>query len=398
MELESISTETMAEAVAYATDIRRKLHSQPELTWKEYATGKFLAEQLATFPKLTVDYPVAETGVIARLKGGKTGPTIALRADMDALPLTEQTGVSYRSQTDGVMHACGHDGHMANLLGAIRILHDHSHEICGELIFVFQPAEEGGAGAKKICESGALADADGVFGLHGWPELELGKFYVKDGAAFAANAILDIQVKGQGCHGAMPHLGTDQILIGARIVEQIQSIASRMTAPTEPVVVTIGEFHAGTTDNIIPETAHLRGTIRAMSSERLQVVSDRIAAIATAVASSHGAEAEVNIKPCYPAVINHKGATDYLRSCFKKHFREDPTCEMPAPTMGSEDFSFYLQERPGSYFLLGLSAPDWQTHSLHSPFFDFNDKALTFGIRAFLAIVADMVSFPRFQR
>lgn len=378
----------LPEVVAF----RRARHQAPELTWQEEATAAAVAHELQQIPGIEVTQGVGRLGVVGLLRGPSAGPCVALRADMDALPVEEKTGVSYSSRNSGVMHACGHDGHMANLLGAAKILSKRRADIKGSVKFIFQPAEEGGAGALQMCDDGVLENpkVDVIFGLHGWPQQEVGKIFVMDGAMMAAQTGLKIKISGKGGHAGLPHLSTDQILTGARIVEALQQVASRFVAPTDPVVLTISTFHGGKASNVIPDTVELSGTLRTLSLDVQQRVLQRIKEIVEGVAQVHGAVGELEIIPGYPPTINHTVPTDFVLATAEKVLGTGAANRMSTATMGAEDFSYFLERCPGSFFFLGVDDGRAGGYpSLHHPHFDFNDDALPAGIKMFANLALD---------
>jgi amidohydrolase len=372
---------------------RHERHQTPELTWKETATAEAVATALDKIPGLKVQRGVAKLGVVATLKGDAGGPTVALRADMDALPIEERTGVAYCSKHAGVMHACGHDGHMANLLGSAIVLSRLKSRLRGTVKFIFQPAEEGGAGARAMCDDGALKnpDVDMIFGLHGWPELEVGKVFVKDGPFMAAHAEVRLTVKGTGCHAAMPHLGTDQILASARLIDALQTVSSRIFAPVEPVALTIATIHAGKAFNVIPPEVAMTGSLRTVTKASEELAVRHIRTIAAGIAQATGTTIDVELLPSYPAVVNHAAPTAMLAQVAAQALGAAQVVRMPAPTMAAEDFAFFLERCPGSYFFLGVNDRGAKGYpSLHDPHYDFNDKSLPTGMRVYahLALAA----------
>lgn len=377
----------IAESIAEIVRFRRARHAHPELTWHEEATSQAIVEELQRIPGVEIKAPVAKYGVVATIRGERPGPVIAFRADIDALPITEETGKPYASKTPGVMHACGHDGHTANLLGTVRVLAALRDQIRGTIKFLFQPAEEGGAGGAAMCREGVLEDpnVDVIFGLHCWPELPCGSIGVKYGPFMASSTDISITVRGVGGHAAMPHRSTDQVLIAARIIEGLQSVSSRIIAPAEPVVVSITQIHAGSSRNIIPTTVEMSGTLRALTFEGRGKAQEAIRQIAEGIATTYGATAEVSFVEHYPPTINHDGPTRFLHELAKRVLSPDVVTELKTPTLGAEDFSFYLERVPGSFFVLGVH--DGRTGGypgLHSPHFDFNDEALSTGIKTFV--------------
>ena len=363
-------------------NVRHELHAHPELSWQEVNTARRIEDRLQKLNAFDSITRVANTGVVAVLKGRGQGPTVALRADMDALPVTEKTGAAYTSKNAGVMHACGHDGHMAVLLGAASALTALRDEIPGKIKFIFQPAEEGGAGGEALCKAGVMKDVDAIFGLHGWPECPLGKIIVNSGPMLASTSDIHITVAGKGTHAAYPHRGTDQILIGARIVEGMQSIAAREVDPTDTVVISITTFHGGRATNIIPDQIEISGTLRTLDLKTREFCSKRIQEIAEGIAALHGAKAKVSIKHGYPVTKNHEKQAKFVEETAKDVLGADSIAPFTAPSMGAEDFSYYLLEKPGAFFFLGVDDGRAGGYPpLHHPAYDFNDQALVHGVR-----------------
>lgn len=369
------------------TSLRHTFHQFPELTWCEEQTGHRIARQLEQIPGMQVKSGVAKFGVIGLLEGGLDGPTIALRADMDALPITEATNLAYSSQSQGVMHACGHDGHMAALLGAAKVLSKLRSKLKGRIKFIFQPAEEGGAGALEMCNAGVLSKpkVDVVFGLHAWPEAPLGSIWVKPGPIMASNTEIKVSVRGKGCHAAMPHLGTDQVLVAARMIDAMQSLVSRHVSPSDPVALSITKVEAGRATNVIPELVVFEGTLRAVRSDvRLSVIK-ALETMLEGLASAHGVSVQLTAKTVYPETVNHEGPAEYVYQVGHELFGAQNVKRIPSASMGAEDFSFYLERVPGAFFFLGVnehSAAD-SIIPLHHPKFNFNDKALPVAIKMF---------------
>lgn len=373
----------LAEVIAF----RQERHAHPELTWQEKETAAAIAARLRAIDGISVQDGVGKLGVVGLIEGGAPGPTIALRADMDALPVREATGCRYASRHDGVMHACGHDGHMANLLGSAMILARLRQHLRGRIKLIFQPAEEGGAGGEAMCRAGVLDNpaVDVIFGLHGWPGLAVGDVFVKSGPLLAATATIKIVVSGTGCHAAMPHLGTDQILIAARIIEAVQMLSSRHIAPTEPMALSITQINGGTTHNVIPAKVEMQGTLRTFSIETYERVTAQLKRLVEGIATAHGANATLTIDPGYPATVNDERATQFLEDVAQQVLKGAQVRRLAAPTMGGEDFAYYLQRVPGSFFFLGVDDGRAGGYpSLHHPAYDFNDQALPNGIRLFV--------------
>ena len=365
--------------------LRRELHAQPELGYKEVATVARVTSMLETLPGLTLRRNVAVTGLVATLGATKSGPCVALRADMDCLPIQEETGLPYASTKPGLMHACGHDGHTAALVGAALVLAQIRDELSGPVKFIFQPAEEGGAGGRRMTEEGALENphVDAIFGHHNMPgaDLALGDVMLRPGPFMGGTCDFTIEVRGRGGHAASPHTAVDPIYVGAQIVNALQSLVSRTTNPVETLVVTVGRFHAGTATNIIPETAELEGTIRSLSPDMLKHAPERLAALGRSIAAAHGAVAEVRLHPGYPVTVNDDRAAAYVADVARvvagtEHVRADYP-----PTLGAEDFSYFLQARTGCYYFVGTRPPE-RAHVpfCHHPKFDYNDDALPLAI------------------
>ncbi len=377
----------IAKVFAKVKALRHSLHEKPELSWNEVETSKFIAKALRHIPGVVVTEGVGKLGVVGLLDSGKPGPVVALRADMDALPIEEASEVPYRSCHRGIMHACGHDGHMANLLGAAEVLSALKSELVGKVKFIFQPAEEGGRGALVMCDDGVLKnpDVDVIFGLHGWPELDVGKLYFSKGPLMASTTTFSVTVTGQGCHAAMPHLGTDQVLIASRMIDQVQSIVSRRIAPTDAVALTITKFNAGSAVNVIPERANFSGTLRALSEEVRQRVMGEFKQILEGIALAHRVSVHIEWEEGYPATVNDPDATEFLMDVARAVLPAGTAALIPAPTMGGEDFAYFLERVKGAYFFLGMKPPHaTQYPSLHHPQYDFNDEALPVGMSLFV--------------
>ena len=380
------TSQVLAEVIAF----RHERHCHPDLTWQEQATAAAIEAQLGQIDGLVITPGVGRHGVVALLTGDLPGPTIALRADMDALPIQEATGKVYASSKPGVMHACGHDGHMANLLGSAKVLSRLRRHLRGQVKFIFQPAEEGGAGAEEMCLDGVLEHpaVDLIFGLHGWPESPCGKVSLKSGPMMASTTVFHVTVSGTGCHAAMPHLGTDQVLTAARIIEGLQSISSRIMAPTEAIALSVTKVNGGTADNVLPSTVQLAGTLRTMNLSAKERAMGAMLKLVQGIAAANGATAEIRFERGYPPMINDAKATDYLFEVASAMLGSDQVEHLEVPTMGGEDFAFYLQRVPGAFFFLGVGDGRKGGHpGLHHPGFDFNDAALGAGIKMFVGAV-----------
>ncbi|MBL6946789.1 MAG: amidohydrolase [Rhodospirillales bacterium] len=358
---------------------RRDLHAHPELGFEEERTSDIVAAKLEEFG-IEVHRGLGGTGVVGSLKNGD-GPAIGLRADMDALPMTETADIPHKSTTPGKMHACGHDGHTTMLLGAARYLAE-TKRFKGTVRFIFQPAEEGKGGGREMVNEGLFEKfpVTAVFGMHNWPEMPLGSFAVKDGPMMAAADNFEILITGKGGHGAMPHTCIDPIAIGAEIVGAVQMIASRTTHPVDSVVVSVTNFHAGEDYGIIPETARLRGTVRTFRLEVQDNAEESIRRIADGICAAHGATAEVTYTRRYPPTVNHADEAKIAGDMAAEMFGEASVDRNPVPTMGAEDFSFMLREVPGCYIWAGAKPVDVEeVPGLHNPAYDFNDELLPIG-------------------
>ena len=394
----------LIEVVApHATAIRRELHRFPELMFKESRTCAKVCAELTELGITHVQGLAGGTGVVAYLPSTHanplTQPTVGLRADMDALPIRENTGLPYASENPGVMHACGHDGHTAILLGAARAL-ANTDDRPNNVVLVFQPAEEGGAGGEKMCAEGAidgslkdkgiLTAVDVMFGLHGWSELELGKVSTRVGPLLAATDEFTVTITGNGGHAAYPHKCVDPIVAAAQITTALQTIVSRETAPVDSAVVTVGAILAGDANNVIPETAEMRGTIRSLTPERRKAAELSFRRITTGIAEALGCTADIQWHVGYPVTFNHEGATERFRTIARAAIGEDRVIDEPHPTMGGEDFSFYGLHVPACFFLLGLRPAHMpQYPRVHTAKFDFNDDALPLGIEMMVRLALD---------
>ncbi|MEP2452797.1 MAG: M20 aminoacylase family protein [Nitratireductor sp.] len=357
---------------------RRQLHRRPELNFDLFETSTFVADKLREFGCDEVATGIAKTGVVGLIRGRLgDGPTIGLRSDMDALPINEASGVPHASETPGKMHACGHDGHTAMLLGAAKYLTE-TRNFHGTVAVIFQPAEEGGGGGRVMVKEGLMErfGIERVFGMHNAPGLPVGQFATRPGAIMASTAEFTITIKGKGGHAAFPHQTVDPIVITSRIVGAMQSIASRSADPVDPLVVSVTKFHAGDAYNVIPETAEIAGTVRTLRRETADLAEERIRALVTGIAVASGAEANIHYDRNYPVTFNHAEETDFAVAVARDVAGEakvDP--QMPA-MMGGEDFSYMLEARPGSFVFVG----NGDTANLHHPAYDFNDEAIPHGI------------------
>ncbi|MDY6803856.1 MAG: M20 family metallopeptidase [Cyanobacteriota bacterium] len=368
---------------------RRRLHQRPELGFKENLTAEFIAQKLQEWA-IEHQTGIAKTGIAAIIDSGKPGPVLGIRADIDALPIYELNDVPYRSLHDGMMHACGHDGHTAIALGVAHYLANHRQNFTGKVKIIFQPAEEGPGGAKPMIEEGVLKnpDVEAIVGLHLWNNLPLGTVGVRSGALMAATERFDCTVMGKGGHGAMPHQTIDSILVGAQIINALQTIVARNIDPLKSAVITIGEFHGGRAYNVIADTARLNATVRYFDLAYGDYLPERIEQVIAGVCQSHGASYEYNYNRRYPAVINDEKIASLVRSVAETVV-ETPAGVVPeCKTMGGEDMSFFLQEIPGCYFFLGsANAEKNLAYPHHHPRFDFDETVLSVGVEIFVRCV-----------
>jgi len=335
-------------------EIRRNIHAHPELRFEENRTSDLVAEALSSWG-ISVFRGMGKTGVVGRLDGDLgPGKMIGLRADMDALPLQEHNNFEHTSRNPGKMHACGHDGHTAMLLGAAQYLSNH-RDFKGTVIFIFQPAEEGGAGAKEMIKDGLFKEfpCDAVFGLHNWPGLEEGHFGVTTGPMMASSNAFEITIKGKGGHAALPHNSADPVLTGVQVVQALQSIITRNKRPVDAAVLSITQFHAGETSNVIPDSAFIGGTVRTFTIEVLDLIEERLREISHTVASAFDCQAEVEFRRSYPPLINHANEVAFAAEVMSEVVGAQNVNTSIDPTMGAEDFAFLLLEKPGCYVFLG---------------------------------------------
>jgi hippurate hydrolase len=364
--------------------LRRDIHREPELGFDTERTAQKVLAALDGLP-LDIETGVARNGIVATLWGGE-GPTVALRADMDALPIEEETGLPFSSEIEGRMHACGHDGHTSMLVGAAHALsqRDLRDRLNGTVKFVFQPAEEGGGGGRVMVDEGVADDVASIFALHLWPGLPFGKVATKAGPIMAAADAFEMEIRGSGGHGAMPHLAADAVVIAAQVVTTLQTVVSREIDPVEPAVLTVGEIGAGTAFNIIPEKARLGGTVRTLNPDLRERMPGRIEALARGVAKGMRGDAILDYTFSYPVTVNEEAAADRVLEVAEDLFGAESVLELPNPSMGAEDFAFYLEKVPGAFIWLGIGE---EVSGLHTPKFAFDEKVLPRG-SALLAALA----------
>ena len=381
----------LRESHARIAALRRDLHAHPETAFVEERTAGVVARFLEA-AGVTTHRGIAKTGVVGALKVGSGTAAIGLRADMDALHLTEKNTFGHCSQHAGVMHACGHDGHTAMLLAAAEYL-AATRRFDGTVYFIFQPAEEGLGGGRQMVEEGLFTrfPMQQVFGLHNWPGIPVGQMAVMPGPVMASSDEVEITVRGQGAHAAMPHQGADPVLAGAAMVQALQSIVSRNVPPVESAVVSITQFHAGDAYNVIPDTAVLRGTVRAFSPELQDQMEAAIGRVCQGVAAAHGVSVEVRYRRGYPPTVNDAHATELCRVAARSVLGDANVLTDVAPTMGAEDFAFMLREKPGCYVWLG-NGPGAGGCMLHNPHYDFNDDIIPLGASYWVRLVEQLLA------
>lgn len=373
---------------------RRDLHQHPELAFEEVRTAALVAEELGRLG-LEVRRGVGKTGVVGLLSGAEPGPTVMLRCDMDALPILEENDSPYRSQTPNKMHACGHDGHTTVALGVAKLLAAEQARMRGQVLFVFQPAEEIGQGARAMLKDGVWGDEKPVacFGMHVWPELPVGELIVSAGALMTGAAIFEVEITGKGSHAARPHLSHDPLMCGVQLVNAYQSIISRNLDPIESAVLSVTQFQAGQAFNVIPGHAHLKGTFRTFTAGAQQLIIDRLQSLTASIAEGMGCEAKLTIDVRVPPLYNDAGITGRLLEAYQKTMPEYRYHSDPAfKTMESEDVAYFLEAVGGTYLLVGSGypAPTWN-HGLHHPQFDLNEEVLVVGASLLAAALSDYV-------
>ena len=369
---------------------RRDIHAHPELAYQETRTAALVADRLHDWG-LDVHTGMAKTAVIGTLSRG-TGPIVGLRADMDALPILEANEFEYRSTVDGTMHACGHDGHTAMLLGAARYLAAYP-EFSGTIHFIFQPAEEAAGGAKLMIDEGLFErfPVDAIFGMHNWPGLAVGKFAMRSGAMMASLDCFDICIEGKGTHGALPHHGIDPILASASVVEAVQSIVSRNVDPLRAAVISVTKIHAGDAHNVIPERAELGGGIRCFDPNLRVYLRARLEEVVTGVAEAMNASASIEYVSTYPAVMNDVAATRLAADVASDIVGSQCVETQAEPVLGSEDFSYMLERKPGCYVFIG-NGVDQGGCMIHNPGYDFNDEILCVGATYWVRLAQSFLS------
>jgi len=371
----------------YVISMRREFHENPELSWKEIRTSKRIKEELDKMGILWKS--CARTGVVATIKGALPGAVVGLRADIDALPITEENDVSYKSQSDGVMHACGHDGHAAMLLGTAKALKAVQKEIAGTVKLLFQPAEEKAGGAKKMIEDGALDGVDAILGIHLWNDIPAGKMNIQPGPRMASGDVVYIDFIGKGGHGSLPNQTVDPVVIASSFIMNSQTILSREKSPLDSVVFTIGEMKAGTRFNVIPDKAHMEGTFRCFSEEARKRTGEAIKRQAEMTAESYRAKAVVTIEEAMPATINNPDIAELARGVGKRIVGEE-NLVFQEKTTGSEDMAYYLQKIPGAIAFVGSGHEEkGRSFPHHHPKFDINEESLANGMALYFGFAME---------
>ena len=381
----------LAELHPEITEWRRDIHQHPEILFDTERTSALVADKLRSFGADDVVTGIGRTGVVAVIKGKSTasGKTIGLRADMDALPIQEQTGLDYASKTPGAMHACGHDGHTAMLLGAAKYLCE-TRNFDGTAVVIFQPAEEGGGGGKEMCDDGMMErfGIDEVYGMHNWPQMPAGQFAIRSGPFFAASDMFDIKITGKGGHAAKPQETVDPTVVASHLVLALQSIVSRNANPVDQMVVSVTSFETSSTAfNVIPEAVHLRGTVRTLSAEMRDLAEKRLIELAEGTATAFGAQADAEYRRTYPVMSNSETQTEFAAKVAES---VSGACAQADLVMGGEDFSFMLEERPGAYILIG----NGDTAAVHNPNYNFNDDAIPAGCSWWAEIIEQGMPAP----
>jgi len=373
---------------------RRDIHQHPELLYDVHRTAAFVADRLREFGCDEVTTGLGRTGVVGVIKGRKPAPgaadvkVIGLRADMDALPIEEQTNLAYASKTPGLMHACGHDGHTAMLLGAARYLAE-TRNFAGNAVVIFQPAEEGGAGAAAMIKDGLMERfaIDQVYGMHNGPGIPVGSFAIRPGPIMAATDAIDFRIEGLGGHAARPHICIDPVLAGAQLITALQSVVARSVDPLESAVVSVCEFYAGNARNVIPQVVELKGTVRTLKPHIRKLVEQRVREVAAGVALSTGTRIDVTYERGYPVTVNHALQTD-IATEVAKQIAGDANVHDTPPMMGAEDFSYMLEARPGAFIFCG----NGDSAGLHHPAYNFNDDAIVYGTSYWIKLVENTLA------
>jgi hippurate hydrolase len=390
----------LADAAAIAA-VRRDIHAHPELCFEEQRTSDLIARQLTDWG-IAVHRGMARTGVVGIIRNGSSERAVGLRADIDALPMTEHNSFAHASRHRGKMHACGHDGHVAMLLAAAKHLSRH-RDFDGTVYLVFQPAEEGGGGAREMMRDGLFEQfpMEAIFGAHNWPGMQVGQFAIKNGPCFASSNEFKLTIHGKGGHAAMPHDGVDPVPVACQMVQAFQTIITRNKRPIDAGVISVTMIHAGEATNVVPDTCVMEGTVRSFTLEVLDLIERRMKEIAEHTAAAFGARCEFEFVRNYPPTINHPRETEFVRRVMAELVGADNVQEFE-PTMGAEDFSFFLQHKPGAYFLIGNGDGSHRDGGhgmgpcmLHNPSYDFNDDLIPLGATLWVRIAEQWLAAAR---
>jgi len=390
----------LADAAAIAA-VRRDIHAHPELCFKEERTADVIAQQLTGWG-IPVHRGMGTTGVVGIVKNGTSRRAIGLRADIDALPMTEHNTFAHASKHPGKMHACGHDGHTAMLLAAAKHLSKHRH-FDGTVYLIFQPAEEGGGGAREMIKDGLFEQfpMEAIFGAHNWPGMKVGQFAIKDGPCFASSNEFKITIRGKGAHAAMPHNGIDPVPVACQMVQAFQTVITRNKRPIDAGVISVTMIHTGEATNVVPDSCEIQGTVRTFTLELLDMIEQRMKAIAEHTCAAFDASCEFSFHRNYPPTINHTAETAFARRVMADIVGADNVQEFE-PTMGAEDFSFFLQKKPGAYFLIGngdgshrIGGHGLGPCMLHNPSYDFNDELIPLGATLWVRMAEEWLAQPQ---
>lgn len=375
-------------------ELRHAFHSHPEVSGQEKETAARVAAELRTIPGWQVTEQIGGHGVVAVLQGAKPGKTVALRADMDALQITEENDVPYKSQNPGVMHACGHDIHTTALLGAAHLLADQQAQLCGTVRLIFQPAEElsPNGGSRAMIAAGALGDADAVFGFHVWPDLPHGEVGCIAGPLMAASDHFSVTIQGRASHAAKPDEGIDAVVVGAQFINAVQTIISRCTDPLQSAVITVGKFTAGTRYNIVAETCELEGTCRTLNNEVRDFIEAQLQKTLDGICAIYGAKGTLNYERGYMAVVNDAQMTEQARETVEKLFGKQAIHSHEMPSMCAEDFAFYLNEKPGAFLWLGTGIEGETSYPLHNSRFHVDEDILWRGAALLAQLALDVTA------
>ena len=390
----------LADAAAITT-IRRDIHAHPELCFEEVRTADVIAKALTEWG-IPIHRGLGKTGVVGIVKNGTSPRAVGLRADIDALPMTEHNQFAHASRHPGKMHACGHDGHTAMLLAAARHLARHRH-FDGTVYLIFQPAEEGGGGAREMMKDGLFEQfpMEAVFGAHNWPGMKVGQFALKSGGVMASSNEFRIVIRGKGSHAALPHNGIDPVPVACQMVQAFQTIITRNRKPVDPGVISVTMIHAGEATNVVPDACELQGTVRTFTFELLDLIEQRMKAVAEHTCAAFGATCEFHFTRNYPPTINHEKETEFARRVLGTVVGAQNVVEFE-PTMGAEDFSFFLQAKPGCYFMIGNGDGTHREGGhglgpcmLHNPSYDFNDELIPLGATAWVRLAEEWLARPQ---